>query len=173
MLQFQRGCINGPTYRMISREGTPETQAVEVAVTKSNFMMTPPGTSAKVGNLTVLIRSKIQGWNSLQDSQATAGCSCAALMFQAAAASAAALRMRPPPVAPPDDYRKSNETFHPLRTKRHTSAHHKQAGVVSLTEVMVASVMTAMVVGASSLGLRTTGSLISHSVTKPPCGKTP
>ena len=47
--------------------------------------------------------------------------------------------------------------------KRHTSAHHKQAGMVTLTEVMVASVMTAMVVGASSLGLRTTGSLISHS----------
>ena len=47
--------------------------------------------------------------------------------------------------------------------KRHTSAHHKQAGMVTLTEVMVASVMTAMVIGASSLGLRTTGSLISHS----------
>ena len=47
--------------------------------------------------------------------------------------------------------------------KRHTSAHHKQAGMITLTEVMVASVMTAMVVGASSLGLRTTGSLISHS----------
>ena len=47
--------------------------------------------------------------------------------------------------------------------QRHTSAHDKQAGMVSLTEVMVASVMTAMVVGASSLGLRTTGSLISHS----------
>ena len=54
---------------MISREGTPETQAVEVAVTKSNFMMTPPGTSAEVGNLTVLIRSKDWDQDSLQDSQ--------------------------------------------------------------------------------------------------------
>ena len=65
----EEGCINGPTYRMISREGTPETQAVEVAVSKSNFMMTPPGTSAEVGNLTVLIRSKDWNQDSLQDSQ--------------------------------------------------------------------------------------------------------
>ena len=47
--------------------------------------------------------------------------------------------------------------------KRYTCARHKQVGMVTLTEVMVASVMTAMVVGASSLGLSTTGSLISHS----------
>ena len=65
----KEGCINGPTYRVISREGTPETQAVEVAVTKSNFMMTPPGTSAEVENLTVLIRSKDWDQDSLQDSQ--------------------------------------------------------------------------------------------------------
>ena len=50
--------------------------------------------------------------------------------------------------------------------KRRTSAHHKQAGMVTLTEVMVASLMTAMVVGAASLGLRATGSLISHSADK-------
>ena len=50
--------------------------------------------------------------------------------------------------------------------KRRTSAHHKQAGMVTLTEVMVASVMTAIVVGAASLGLRATGSLISHSADK-------
>ena len=46
---------------------------------------------------------------------------------------------------------------------RHARHQQAQKGVVTLTEVMVASVMTAMVVGASSLGLRTTGSLISHS----------
>ena len=65
----KEGCINGPTYRMIGREGTPETQVVEVAVTKSNFMMTPPGTSAEVENLTVLIRSKDWDQGSFQDSK--------------------------------------------------------------------------------------------------------
>ena len=52
-----------------------------------------------------------------------------------------------------------------IRHLKNSKAHRQlqQAGVVTLTEVMVASVMTAMVIGASSLGLRTTGSLISHS----------
>ena len=63
------GCINGPGYRMVQREGTKETEAVEVAVNQSDFMMTPPGTSAEVGNLTVLIRSKDWNQDSLQDSQ--------------------------------------------------------------------------------------------------------
>ena len=54
---------------MISREGTQETKSVEVAVTRSDFMMTPPGTSAEVGNLTVLIRSKAWEQDSLQDNQ--------------------------------------------------------------------------------------------------------
>ena len=53
----------------------------------------------------------------------------------------------------------------PTTYKSATSAHRKQAGMVTLTEVMVASVMTAMVVGASSLGLPTR-SLISHSKNK-------
>ena len=65
----KEGGINGPTYRMISREGTPETQAVEVAVTKSDFMMTPPGTSAQVDDLTILIRSKSWADSGLQDNQ--------------------------------------------------------------------------------------------------------
>jgi prepilin-type N-terminal cleavage/methylation domain-containing protein len=64
----KEGCINGPTYRMISREGTPERNAVEVATTKTDFMMTPPGTSAEVGNLTILIRSKDWDQASVQDS---------------------------------------------------------------------------------------------------------
>jgi hypothetical protein len=54
---------------------------------------------------------------------------------------------------------------HFIRHLKNSKAHRQlqEAGVVTLTEVMVASVMTAMVIGASSLGLRTTGSLISHS----------
>ena len=63
------GCINGPTYRIVSREGTPETKMVEVATTKAHFMMTPPGTSAEIGNLTILIRSVAWNKDSVSDSQ--------------------------------------------------------------------------------------------------------
>ena len=63
------GCINGPSYRMVQREGTKETEAVEVAVNQSDFMMTPPGTSAQVDDLTILIRSKSWADSGLQDNQ--------------------------------------------------------------------------------------------------------
>ena len=44
-------------------------EAGEVAVNQSDFMMTPPGTSAQVDDLTILIRSKSWADSGLQDNQ--------------------------------------------------------------------------------------------------------
>ena len=52
-----------------SAEGTPETKRVEVAATQTEFMMTPPGTSAQIGNLTILIRSVDWDKESVSDNQ--------------------------------------------------------------------------------------------------------
>ena len=52
------GCVGGPSYRMISREGTPERSDVEVSTSLIDFKMSPPGTSAQTNDLTLLIRSK-------------------------------------------------------------------------------------------------------------------
>ena len=54
----QEGCVGGPNYRIINREGTPERDNVEVATTLSGFQMSPPGTSADSSLLRILVRSK-------------------------------------------------------------------------------------------------------------------
>ena len=64
----KEGCVGGPNYRMINREGTPERDNVEVATTLSSFQMSPPGTSADSGLLTILIRSKEHASSSYQNS---------------------------------------------------------------------------------------------------------
>ena len=56
--------------------------------------------------------------------------------------------------------------FHPNPAALSARRKRKEAGMATLTEVMVAAVTTAMVVGASALGLRSTGSLISQSTDK-------
>ena len=56
--------------------------------------------------------------------------------------------------------------FHPNPAALSARRKSQEAGMATLTEVMVAAVTTAMVVGASALGLRSTGSLISQSTDK-------
>ena len=56
--------------------------------------------------------------------------------------------------------------FHPNPAALRARRRRHEAGMATLTEVMVAAVTTAMVVGASALGLRSTGSLISQSTDK-------
>ena len=56
--------------------------------------------------------------------------------------------------------------FHPNPAALSARRKRQEAGMATLTEVMVAAVTTAMVVGASALGLRSTGSLISQSTDK-------
>ena len=64
----REGCINGPSYRLVNREGTQESKVVEVATTESSFVLTPPGTSSQTNNLNILIRSKYWDSNSAMNS---------------------------------------------------------------------------------------------------------
>ena len=54
--------LNGlpASYRAIQREGTPESNAVEVAVSTNSFELSPPGMSVDTGELTIRIRSLSQ-----------------------------------------------------------------------------------------------------------------
>lgn len=47
-------------FRLIQREGSSESSAVNVAVSATSFEMTPPGTSANTQSLTIRIRSRNQ-----------------------------------------------------------------------------------------------------------------
>jgi prepilin-type N-terminal cleavage/methylation domain-containing protein len=64
----QEGCVGGPNYRVIHREGTPERDGVEVKASQTSFQMSPPGTSAESGILTILIRSKDHNKETSQNS---------------------------------------------------------------------------------------------------------
>ena len=48
------------TYRLVQREGSSESNAVNVAVSTTMFTMTSPGTSAETNSLTIRIRSRKQ-----------------------------------------------------------------------------------------------------------------
>ena len=60
---LDEGCLNNldplfpPTFRLIQREGTSDSNKVEVAVSRSSYALTPPGTSAETGKLSFRIRS--------------------------------------------------------------------------------------------------------------------
>ena len=53
----QAKVIRERSLRLLNREGTPESQAVEVAVNLSRYELTPPGTSTMSDELIFLIRS--------------------------------------------------------------------------------------------------------------------
>lgn len=55
----KEGCVGGPGYRLINREGSPEREFIEVATTEEVFQMSPPGTSSEARTLRILIRSKM------------------------------------------------------------------------------------------------------------------
>ena len=56
--------------------------------------------------------------------------------------------------------------LHQLINQRKNHKRRREAGIVSMTEAMVATVATSLVIGASALGLRTTETLIGQSTDK-------
>ena len=63
----REGCVGGPEYRLISREGMQDRNAVEISTSKPFFEISPPGTSAEASILTILIRSKSHDLQSLKN----------------------------------------------------------------------------------------------------------
>ena len=61
-----KGCLTNlntdlpEKFRLVQREGSSESNAVNVAVSTTGFTTTPPGTSAATNNLTIRIRSRNQ-----------------------------------------------------------------------------------------------------------------
>ena len=56
--------------------------------------------------------------------------------------------------------------LHQLINQRKNHKRRREAGIASMTEAMVATVATSLVIGASALGLRTTETLIGQSTDK-------
>lgn len=47
-----------PRYRFLTIEGSRESKEVEVSASKASYKLSPPGTSAQPGNLTIRVRSR-------------------------------------------------------------------------------------------------------------------
>jgi len=47
-----------PRYRFLTIEGSRESKEVEVSASKASYELSPPGTSAQPGNLTIRVRSR-------------------------------------------------------------------------------------------------------------------
>ena len=50
--------VNAETFRLVNLEGSPERDAVEVALKTQTYSFTPPGTTANANAMTILIRVK-------------------------------------------------------------------------------------------------------------------